>query len=96
MNHPAIRTGSTNLIFSRTSTRVFLQQQIMIDPPLKYLQLPPRTNAVTLIIWELWKERNMRVFNNKATMPPVLMEKIKDESKNWIFADPKHLTELTG
>jgi hypothetical protein len=38
----------------------------------------------------------MGVFNNESTMPLALMEKIKDESKNWIFAYPKHPTELTG
>jgi hypothetical protein len=38
--------------------------------------------AVTPINWELWKKRNARVFNNKATMPSTLMQRIKEKSKN--------------
>jgi hypothetical protein len=53
-------------------------------------------SAITLITWELWKERNARVFNNKATMPSTLMQKIKDESKNWILAGAKHLAQITS
>ena len=52
-------------------------------------------SAITLIAWELWKERNERVFNNKAIMPSALMQKIKDESKNWILAGAKQLDLLT-
>jgi hypothetical protein len=53
-------------------------------------------SAVTLIIWELWKERNARVFSNKASMPLAVMQKIKDESKNWILAGAKHLADITA
>jgi hypothetical protein len=52
-------------------------------------------SAVTLITWELWKERNARVFSNKASMPLAVMQKIKDESKNWILAGAKHLADIT-
>ena len=50
--------------------------------------------AIILITWEIWKERNARAFNNVATMPTVLFQKIKDESKNWIMAGAKHLAEI--
>jgi hypothetical protein len=48
---------------------------------------------VTLITWELWKERIGRIFN-KASMPMAVVQKIKDESKNWILAGAKHLAEI--
>jgi hypothetical protein len=48
----------------------------------------------TLITWELWKERNARIFNNKASMPMAVVENIKEESKNWIFAGAKHLADI--
>jgi hypothetical protein len=52
--------------------------------------------AVTLIGWELWKERNARVFNNKAYTPSTLMQRIKDEGANWIVAGAKHLAVITS
>ena len=52
--------------------------------------------AIILIAWEIWKERNARVFNNKFTMPSVLMQRIKDGGKNWIMAGAKKLAELLG
>jgi hypothetical protein len=53
-------------------------------------------SAIILITWEIWKERNARVFNNKASMPAALMQRIKDESKNWIMEGAKHLAELSA
>ena len=53
-------------------------------------------SAIILITWELWKERNARVFNNKFTMPSALLDKIKDEGKNWILAGAKHFGELVS
>jgi hypothetical protein len=52
--------------------------------------------AVTLITWELWKERNDRIFNNKASMPMAVVEKIKEESKIWILAGAKHLADIVS
>jgi hypothetical protein len=52
--------------------------------------------AVILIRWELWKERNARFFNNKASTPLALMQRIKDEGINWIVAGAKHLAEITS
>jgi hypothetical protein len=52
-------------------------------------------SAVALITWELWKERNTRVFSNKqASMPMAVMQKIKEESKNWILVGAKHLADI--
>jgi hypothetical protein len=38
------------------------------------------------------KERNARVFNNKAT---AVMQRIEEESKNMIMVGAKHLAKLT-
>ena len=50
--------------------------------------------AIILITWEIWKERNARVFNNTFTMPSTLFQHIKSESKNWILAGAKKLAEI--
>jgi hypothetical protein len=52
--------------------------------------------AITLITWEIWKERNERVFNNKSSMPLEVMRKIREEGKAWILAGAKNLAELVG
>jgi hypothetical protein len=52
--------------------------------------------AIMLISWEIWKERNERVFNNKSSLPSVVMQKIKDEGKDWVLAGAKNLAELIG
>ena len=49
--------------------------------------------AIILITWEIWKERNARVFNNTFTMPSILFQRIRSESKNWILAGAKKLAE---
>ena len=45
-----------------------------------------------LITWEIWKEWNARVFNNKYTNPVALFQ-IRDESKEWVLAGGRHLVE---
>jgi hypothetical protein len=52
--------------------------------------------AIILITWEIWKEINVRVFNNKSSMPFALLQRIKDKSKNWIMARAKHLAEISS
>ena len=52
--------------------------------------------AIILITWEIWKERNTRVFNNKLSMSSMLMQHIKNEAKNWITAGAKKLADLLG
>ena len=47
------------------------------SPSFKGLQI-----AIILITWELWKERDARVFNNTFAMPYTLFQGIKCESKN--------------
>jgi hypothetical protein len=50
--------------------------------------------AIMLITWEIWKERNERVFNNKSSLPSVVMHKIREEGNDWILAGAKNLAEL--
>ena len=53
-------------------------------------------SAVILLTWEIWKKRNTCVFNNKSQTPSALMQKIKDEGRNWIFAGDKHVGEIVA
>jgi hypothetical protein len=71
----------------------------MIGTPLTRHKLPtPKgfRTAITLISWEIWTERNARVFNNKFSLPTELMQRIKDEGKDWILAGARDLAEITG
>jgi hypothetical protein len=49
-----------------------------------------------LITWEIWKERNERVFNMKSSLPAVVMHKIREVAKDWILAGAKNLADLVG
>ena len=44
-----------------------------------------------LISWEIWTERNARVFRNTAVPSMVLISKIKDEVSLWALAGAKQL-----
>jgi hypothetical protein len=44
------------------------------------------------VSWTIWKERNARVFNNKATPTGVLLEIIKNDVRLWIAAGAKQLS----
>jgi hypothetical protein len=47
-----------------------------------------------LVSWEIWKERNARVFQNSATTSFMLIAKIKDEMAMWCHAGAKALCIL--
>jgi hypothetical protein len=48
-----------------------------------------------LVTWELWNERNVRVFRSKHMSPLVLFEKkIKSEARLWVYAGAKRLGEI--
>ena len=42
--------------------------------------------VVTLTTWELWKERNARIFNRRFVSTQELAAKIKEEGKVWTIA----------
>ena len=52
--------------------------------------------AIMLITWEIWKERNERVFSKKSSLPVVVMHKIREVAKDWILAGAKNLADLVG
>ena len=52
------------------------------------------SSLVMLVSWEVWKERNARVFQKKSSMPTTVLEGIKVEARNWVLAGAKHLGSL--
>ena len=47
-----------------------------------------------LVSWELWKERNARVFRNQSSTMEMVANKIKDETRLWSLAGAKALSVL--
>ncbi|KQJ94352.1 hypothetical protein BRADI_3g10071v3 [Brachypodium distachyon] len=47
-----------------------------------------------LVIWELWNERNARVFRNISTMSLIIFYKIKNETRNWTLTGAKHMSSI--
>ena len=45
-----------------------------------------------LMSWEIWKERNARVFCNTAATTMMLVAKIKEEAHLWAIAGATHLS----
>jgi hypothetical protein len=52
------------------------------------------TSLAMLIIWEIWNERNDRVFKNKRATSQVIFERITKEAKLWVLAGAKNLSQL--
>jgi hypothetical protein len=48
-----------------------------------------------LISWELWKERNSRIFNRSESPITTLVSKIKEEFSLWLSAGAKCLATLS-
>ena len=49
-------------------------------------------SLMMLISWEVWSERNARVFRNVAVPSVVIINKIKHEASLWALAGAKHLS----
>jgi hypothetical protein len=47
-----------------------------------------------LVSWEIWKERNARVFSNNAPTMAMVVNKIKDEAALWSLAGAKALSNV--
>jgi hypothetical protein len=47
-----------------------------------------------LIIWEIWNERNDRVFKNKQAPLQIIFDRVKKEARLWVLAGAKHLDHL--
>jgi hypothetical protein len=52
------------------------------------------TSLAMLIIWEIWNERNDRVFKNKRATSQVIFDRITKEAKLWVVAGAKNLSQL--
>ena len=51
-------------------------------------------SLVILVCWEIWNERNARIFNSTEAPSFTVAEKIKGEASAWILAGAKHLACL--
>jgi hypothetical protein len=46
------------------------------------------------LLWEVWLERNDRVFNRREALIPTIVAKIKSEISAWVAAGAKDLALL--
>lgn len=51
-------------------------------------------SIIMLVCWEIWKERNARIFEHKESATAQLLQKIKDEARVWVMAGAKHVSNL--
>jgi hypothetical protein len=51
-------------------------------------------SLVLLVMWEVWKQRNARVFDHRGMTVTPLMAKIREEASTWIVAEAKDLSLL--
>jgi hypothetical protein len=47
-----------------------------------------------LVMWEIWNERNDRVFHNKSSPLHVMLDRIKREERLWVIAGAKRLGDI--
>jgi hypothetical protein len=52
------------------------------------------TSLVLLVIWEIWRERNSRIFRHVCRSIPQILTDIQDEAKTWAYAGNKGLHRL--
>lgn len=51
-------------------------------------------SLILLVVWEIWKERNQRIFDHKEVATSFLLTRIKEEVSLWTLAGAKRLREL--
>ena len=51
-------------------------------------------SLIILVCWELWKERNQRVFRNKPSCLRYLLNLTQEEAKAWAYAGAKQLRRM--
>jgi hypothetical protein len=51
-------------------------------------------SLVVLACWEVWNERNARVFRNKHMPPTVVLANIKRELKLWVATGAKRVSVM--
>ena len=47
-----------------------------------------------LVVWEIWLDRNARIFKHKETPCPMVISRIKDQANSYKAAGAKHLAAL--
>lgn len=52
------------------------------------------TSLMMLISWEVWKQRNARVFRNIASPTMIIVGKIKEEAQFWVIAGARDLSDV--
>jgi hypothetical protein len=52
------------------------------------------SSLIMLVSWEVWKERNARVFQHVCRLPNVLVKAIKAEARLWAIAGATHLSSI--
>jgi hypothetical protein len=52
------------------------------------------TSLAMLVSWEIWLERNARVFQNRSATASMILQKIKDEMGLWSHAGAKALCNI--
>ena len=58
------------------------------------LPMKALSSLLLLVGWEIWNERNARVFRSKAAPVAIVMRRIKDEVSIWATAGAKHLRNV--
>jgi hypothetical protein len=51
-------------------------------------------SIILLVTWDLWSERNVRVFHHKHVPHLVIQDKIKSETHLWVTVEAKRLGEI--
>lgn len=68
----------------------WLENQVnMAEVPKKGLR-----TLILLVVWEIWKERNQRIFELKESTTTYQLAKIKEEARLWMLVGAKRLREL--
>ena len=51
-------------------------------------------SVLMLVMWEIWKEQNARVFHNTASPTTIITARIKEEGHLWALAGAKHMSAI--
>ncbi|KAJ1266865.1 hypothetical protein BS78_07G012200, partial [Paspalum vaginatum] len=51
-------------------------------------------SVLLLVVWQIWLERNARIFQRRGRSVPDLVAAIKEEVRLWGLAGAKHLIAL--
>jgi hypothetical protein len=51
-------------------------------------------SLILVVVWEIWKERNARVFRKKMSPSFVILDAIKCEVRLWVLVGAKRLGDL--